>query len=185
MAISATYSSSVFKTDNYLYETVSVDLKRVGESQFTIMILTRCAEIQCFGVDEYGKLILELDDWKTIKATDGIDVSRHKLTRMINSTTAMLATDYGVDDVPEDDELCVFMRAQLGAPFCSELSFDNILNPKTFEVFNDTLRHSLGDMKADEFLNYFRGKFRELPKKLNLADEVVREDVYQMWGVWA
>ena len=163
MGIQAVYSSSVFKNEDYIFETISIDMRGGQRSSLSAIILTRKAEIQCFQYDDEDKYILEYDDWQYINTAKHDSISRQRITHLCNKETAKLVNDYGVDDVGRMNHLCVTTRNETETPFGDEYRFEDATKKDCFHSFEITLMNSMGKRRAIEVLNFFQERFEELP----------------------
>lgn len=196
MGIQAVYSSSVFKNEDYIFETISIDMRGGQRSSWSAIILTRKAEIQCFQYDDEDKYVLEYEDWQYINTAKHDSVSRQRITHLCNKETAKLVNDYGVDDVGRMNHLCVTTRNETKTPFGNECKFEDVVDRECFRNLQITLVESLGKRRAIEVLNFFQERFEELPatslrvvepqsQMPKMPDESQRREYGAAWGMWA
>lgn len=195
MGITAVYSSSVFKNETHIFETISIDMRGGQRSSLSAIILTRKAEIQCFQYDDEDKYILEYDDWQYIDTIKHDSISRQRITHSCNRVTAKLVNEYGVDDVGRMNHLCVTTRSETKTPFCDECKFNDVTNREYFSNLQITLVESLGKRRAIEVLNFFQERFEELPATTlrveprsqmpKVPDEARQREYGVAWGAWA
>lgn len=194
MGIQAVYSSSVFKNEDYIFETISIDMRGGQRSSLSAIILTRKAEIQCFQYDDEDKYALEYEDWQYINTTKHYSVSRQRITHLCNKETAKLVNDYGVDDVGRMNHLCVMTRNETKTPFGDECKFDDVTKQECFSNLQITLVESLGKRRAIEVLNFFQQQFEELPatslrvvepQSPKMPGEAQQREYGTAWGAWA
>lgn len=196
MGIQAVYSSSVFKNEDYIFETISIDMRGGQRPSLSAIILTRMAEIQCFQYDDEDKYILEDDDWQYVETTKHDSISRQRVTHACNLVTGKLVNQYRVDDVGVMNHLCVTTRNETETPFGDEYRFEDVTKKDCFHSFEITLMNSMGKRRAIEVLNFFQERFEELPATIlrvvepqsqtpKMPDESQQREYGTTWGAWA
>lgn len=188
--IFATYSSSLFETEDKYFETVSIDLKRDDEKVYEAIVLFRHVEKQCVGFDGDNNFLLTPDEWSYVDENlhQLHAISRRAITKRINEITTWAVQKYDVDDVRRGKQDVATARKELDIPFNTEHSFDNLLDHKEFEKFTDTLERSFGESLSQSFISFFAKTFKELPKPIVVEENKVPYRVgseYVSWGDWA
>lgn len=192
MSVSGTYSSTVFKTKDEYFETVSVDLKRANERTGYAVVLFRRIEKQCIGYDDNDVFMVTPDEWSYFdeRRHELHNISRSQITRKLNEITTWAVQKFDVDDVKEMTADCVLVRNEKKMPFNTEYSNDNLLRDGQMQKFEAILHESFGRHKTYNMMRFFRKHFPELPNSATENFEAVMptmaaEPTYTAWGAWS
>lgn len=191
--IKATYSSTVFETEDEYFETVSIDLERPNLSrERPALILLRRIEKQCIGYDEDEVFMVTPDEWSYFHEHhyEMHNITRQQITQKLNQITTWAVQNFNVDDVGGRATSCVLIRNEKKIPFNTEYSTDNLLHNDSMQKFEAILHESFGRHRTYNIMQFFRKHYPELPmtkiERLKpRVPTVAAELTYTTWGVWS
>lgn len=185
MSISATYSSSMFSADDDIFETVSIDLKDANKTTYHQILITRRVEDVCFQYGENGNHMLDASEWEWLDTEGFIRKSRGGITRTINEKTAYLVNEFNVSDVSRYEPKILQAKIAHSVPFGDDEKFENLLDEKQLQDFQQLLLRSFGKQHAERVVGELTKIFRLLNTKVKETPMQVEIQTYTEWALWS